>query len=56
MIHWIRKWQLTPEFLTRKFYGQRNLMGYSPLGCKSWTGLSMYAHIYDLHDGYYKLQ
>ena len=27
---WRRKWQPTPVFLPRKFYGQRSLAGYSP--------------------------
>ena len=27
---WRRKWQATPVFLPGKFYGQRNLVGYSP--------------------------
>ena len=27
-----RKWQPTPVFLPAKFYGQRNLVGYSPWG------------------------
>ena len=29
-----RKWQSTPVFLPGKFHGQRNLVGYSPWGCK----------------------
>ena len=29
-ISWRRKWQLSPVFLP----GQRNLVGYSPWGCK----------------------
>ena len=33
-ISWRRKWQPTPVFLPRKFYGWRNLVGYSPWGCK----------------------
>ena len=33
-IHWRRKWQPTPAFLTRKSHGQRSLAGYSPLGHK----------------------
>ena len=33
-ILWRRKWQLTPVFLPGKFYGQRNLVSYSPWGCK----------------------
>ena len=31
---WRREWQLTPAFLPGKFHGQRNLVGYSPWGCK----------------------
>ena len=33
-ILWRRKWQRTPVFLPRKSHGQRNLVGYSPWGCK----------------------
>ena len=29
-----RKWQPTPVFLPGKFHGWRNLLGYSPWGCK----------------------
>ena len=29
-----RKWQSTPLFLPEKSYGQWNLVGYSPQGCK----------------------
>ena len=29
-IPWRRKWQLTPVFLPEKFYGQSNLVGYTP--------------------------
>ena len=29
-----RKWQPTPVFLPREFYGQRSLAGYSPWGVK----------------------
>ena len=29
-----RKWQPTPVLLPGKFYGQRNLAGYSPWGLK----------------------
>ena len=29
-----RKWQPTPVFLPGEFHGQRNLVGYSPWGCK----------------------
>ena len=28
-ILWSRKWQPTPVFLSRKFHGQRSLVGYS---------------------------
>ena len=28
------KWPLTPVFLPEESHGQRNLMGYSPWGCK----------------------
>ena len=36
-----RKWQPTPVFLPRKFYGQRNLASYSSMASqKSWTWLS----------------
>ena len=33
-IPWRRKWQPTPVFLPGKSHGQRNLVGYSPWGCK----------------------
>ena len=33
-IPWKREWQPIPVFLTGKSYGQRNLAGYSPWGCK----------------------
>ena len=33
-ITWRRKWQPTPVFLPGKFLGQRNMVGYSPWGCK----------------------
>ena len=36
-IPWRRKWQPTPVFLPRESHGQRNLMGYSPWGCKEWN-------------------
>ena len=32
--------QSTPVFLLGEFHGQKNLAGYSPLGCKSQTHLS----------------
>ena len=31
---WRRKWQPTPVFLPGKSYGQKSLVGYSPLGHK----------------------
>ena len=33
-ISWRREWQPTPVFLPGKSHGQRNLVGYSPCGCK----------------------
>ena len=33
-IPWRRKWQPTPVFLPGESHGQRNLVGYSPQGCK----------------------
>ena len=33
-IPWSRKWQPTPVFLSGKFHGQWNLVGYSPWGLK----------------------
>ena len=33
-ILWNREWQPTPEFMARKFHGQRSLAGHSPWGCK----------------------
>ena len=33
-ISWRRAWQPTPVFLPGESHGQRNLMGYSPWGCK----------------------
>ena len=34
-IPWRRKWQTTPIFLPGKSCGQRSLIGYKPLGCKT---------------------
>ena len=31
---WRRKWPPTPVFFPGKSHGQRNLVGYSPWGCK----------------------
>ena len=33
-ILWRRKWQSTPVFLPGESNGQRNLVSYSPEGCK----------------------
>ena len=33
-IIWRRKWQSTPVLLPGKSHGERNLVGYSPWGCK----------------------
>ena len=33
-IPWRRKWQPIPVFLPGESHGQRNLIGYSPWGCK----------------------
>ena len=38
-IPWRRAWQPTPVFLPGESHGQRSLVGYSPEGCKSQTGL-----------------
>ena len=34
---WRRKWQPPQVFFPGKSHRQRNLAGYSPWGCKSWT-------------------
>ena len=33
-IPWRKEWLPTPVFLPGEFHGQRNLVGYSPWGCK----------------------
>ena len=33
-ISWRKKWQAIAEFLPGKHHGQRNLVAYSPWGCK----------------------
>ena len=46
-IPWRKAWQPTPVFLPGESHGQRNLVGYSPWGSKSWIqmkGLNMHAH------------
>ena len=37
-ISWRKKWYPTPAFLPGKFYGQRNLVDYSPWGHKELDG------------------
>ena len=41
---WSRKWLLTPVFLPGKFYGQRNLVGYSPWDHKE-SDLTAHVHV-----------
>ena len=36
-IPWRREWLPPPIFLPGEFHGQRNLVGYSPWGAKSWV-------------------
>ena len=45
-IPWRIKWQPTPVFLPGESHGQRNLVGYSPWGCKEsdTTEASEHAH------------
>ena len=45
MWNWRRKWLPTPVFLPGKSHGQRSLVGYSPLGCKSRMQLSTWSCI-----------
>ena len=33
-IPWSRKWDPAPVFLPGKFHGQKNLVGFSPWGCR----------------------
>ena len=51
---WRRKWQLTPVFLPGKSHGWKNLVGYSPWGCKEsghdWaTSLSFFLSFFIRH-------
>ena len=46
--NWRRKWQPTPVFLPGESHGQRNLVGCSPSGRKSWTQLSDFDY-FDYH-------
>ena len=46
-IPWNRRWQSTPVFLSRKFHGQRSLVGYNPWGLEEadmTKRLSTYTH------------
>ena len=43
-VHWRKAWQPTPLFLSREFYGQRNLTGYSPWGHKKSDPVKMTEH------------
>ena len=45
-IPWRREWQPTPVFLPREFLGQRNLVGYSPWGCKESDMTEQLTHTY----------
>ena len=44
-IPWRRKWQPTPVFLPRKFYGQRGRAGYSPWGRKE-SDMTEHTHVH----------
>ena len=46
---WRRKWQPTPVFLPGESHEQRSLAGYCPWGCKSWTQLSNYIRMNQVH-------
>ena len=43
-IPWRRVCQATPLFLPGEFHGQRNLVGYSPWGCKEPDGIERLTH------------
>ena len=43
-IPWRRKWQPTPIFLSEESHGERNLVGYSPWGCKE-LDMTEHAHM-----------
>ena len=45
-IPWRRKWQSTPVFLPGKSHRQRNLVGYSPWGCKESDGTERLKHTF----------
>ena len=42
-IPWRRAWQPTPAFLPGESHGQRNLVGYSPVGSQKCTSCSLLA-------------
>ena len=43
-ITWRREWQPTPVFLPRESHRQRNLVGYSPWGCKELDKTKLLTH------------
>ena len=49
-ISWRMKWQPTPVFLPGDAHGQRNLVGYSPWGCKELDMIEcVHAHTQHTH-------
>ena len=48
-IEWRRKWQPTPVLLPGESYGRQSLVGYSPWGRKSLTGLSDFTFTFHFH-------
>ena len=46
---WRRQWHPTPVLLPEGSNGRRSLVGYSHGVTKSWTSLSIHAHIHILH-------
>ena len=47
LLLWRRKWHPTPVFLPGKLHGWRNLVGYSPWGCKElYTTERLHFHFY----------
>ena len=48
---WRKAWQPTSIFLSGESHGQRSLVGYSPLGHKSQTGLSDFTFTFSGGDG-----
>ena len=43
--YWRREWQSTPVFLPGESHGQRNLVGYSPWGCRELDTTKATQHI-----------